>query len=403
MVARITGLRRGAVGVAMSSGLATAIVIACGPGDLSDLTRGRPDAGVAAAVDAADAAICNHAAPPPRPTTPDGPNLPTLIFAYDGVRFDNGEQDGGPPRPEGLDLDMACTCADPKLEPESCIPLDSGKTRPCDGVDGRDNAAGPLLAAASATGNGGIGPNAFGTQVREGKFNVITTLSGWNGLPDDPAVIVGFQLSGGTDGSPGDGGRTKPNFDGTDVWTVTSGSVLGGSDLVGKDCRDVITSCLATKVDATAYVSGGVVVAHLDIELPVVTSAGSFTIAFSAATVTARATKEGSIYRVVGEIDGRWPIERLLPSLARIPNPITPGRALCATDSGLEIYNVVKKSACEGMDLTTNPGLDRTSAPCDAISNAITFTGVTAVIGTVVDTPTAGDDCPGFHDTCAPP
>ncbi len=50
------------------------------------------------------------------------------------------------------------------------------------------------------------------------------------------------------------------------------------------------------------------------------------------------------------------------------------------------------------MDLTSNPALDRTSAPCDAISNAISFTGVTATVGTVYDPPGSSTDCPGFKD-----
>lgn len=404
MVARPTRLRRVVVGIAIATGSAATIVTACGPGDLSDLTRGRPDAGGLVVVDAADAdaPVCIHASAPTRPNVADGPNVPSMTFSFAALRIDNSAQDGGPPQPQGLDLDMTCTCADPKLEPESCIPRDSGSARPCDGKDGRDNAAGPLFGAAGATGNG-IGPGTLLNQVRAGAFNVITTVSGWNGLPDDPSIVVGVQLSGGIEGTQGDAGRSPPKFDGTDVWTVTPGSVLGGADLVGQDCRKVVTSCLPTKVDTNAYVSGGVFVAHLDLSLPLTTSTGSFTIEFDAATVTARLIPEGTHFRTVGEIDGRWPIERLLPSIARIPNPITPGRALCATDSGLEIYEIVKKSACDGMDLTANPALDRTSAPCDAISNAITFTGVTATVGTVFEPPTSNGDCPDFQDTCAKP
>lgn len=402
---RPTRLRRAAFLIAMSGGIAAAIVMACGPGDLSDLTRGRPDASVPVVVvaDAADAAVCNHALAPPRPAVPDGPSISTLTFVFDGVRFDNGAEDAGPPRPLGLDLDDTCTCAAPKLEPESCVPPDAGGApRACDGVDGRDNAAGPLLAAAGASGNG-VGPQVFQKQVRAGSFNVITTVSGWNGLPDDPSIIVGVELSGGVEGSQGDAGRSPPKFDGTDVWTVMPGSVLGGADLLGQDCRNVVPSCIASKADANAYVTGGVFVAHLDIALPIVTSSSSFTIELVAATVTARIVKEDTHYRAVGEIDGRWPIATLLPSLARIPNPITPGRALCATDSGLEIYALVKKSACENLDLATNPALDRTGAPCDAISNAISFTGVSATVGTVYQPANSIADCPDFHDTCAPP
>jgi len=402
------GVRRAAVILAISGGTAATIVLACGPGDLSDLTRGHPDAGISdvdAAEAAVDAAICNHASAPPRPKVQDGPNTPQLVFVFDGVRFDNGADDAGPPRPVGLDLDNTCTCAAPKLEPESCVPPDAGgAVRPCDGMDGRDNAAGPLLAAAGASGNG-IGPGAFEKQVRAGNFNLITTVNAWNGLPDDPSVIVGVALSGGVEGSQSDAGRQPPKFDGTDVWTVTPSSILGGADLIGKDCRQGVgvTPCIPAKADAMAYVSGGVLVAHLDLSLPIVTAEGLFTIDFAAATVTARLVAEGSHYRAVGEIDGRWPINGLLSSIARIPNPITPGHPLCATDSGLELYALVKKSACDNLDLTGNPALDRTGAPCDAISNAITFTGVTATMGTVFDAPNSGDECAGFQDTCAKP
>lgn len=399
MVRRITRLRRLALSAALAGGAAAMIAVACGPGDLSELTAGRGDAGADAA-DAADAAVCVHASAPERPTTPDGPNTPPLVFAFEGVRFDTGEQEGGPPKPQGLDLDQTCTCPDSKLEPESCVAPDAaGKARPCDGTDGRDNAAGPLLAAAASTGKG-LGPAAFDTQIKNGVFDVLVTLQGWNGLPDDPAVIVGFQLSGGTEGTQTDAGRQRPRFDGTDVWTVTPESVLGGGDLVGTDCRTVPTTCLATKADANAYVRDGVLVARADLGLPVLTDTSAFVIELLAATVTARITKDGDHHRIVGEIAGRWPIERLLPTLARIPNPLNPGHALCASDSGLQIYGVVKKSACEALDLMANPALDRSNARCDALSNAISFTGVTATVGTIVAASRAANECEGFADSC---
>lgn len=393
-------LRRVVLALGLASCGAAVVAVACGPGDLRDLTAGRADAAVDAAADA-DAAVCNHAVPPERPTTPDGPNTPGLVFAFDSVRFDTGEQEGGAPKPKSLDLDRTCTCDEPRLEPESCIAPDAGATkRVCDGIDGRDNAAGPLLAAAASAGDN-FGPAAFEGQVRAGVFNVIVSLQGWNGLPDDPAVVVGVQLSGGTDDEPGDAGRTKPRFDGTDVWSVTPASVLGGGDLVGTDCRTLKTTCIPTRSDAMAYVRDGMVVAHLDLALPVVTSTSSFVLEFVAATVTATMVKEGDHFRVVGEIAGRWPIDRLLPSLARIPNPLNPGHALCATDAGMQIYEVAKKTACDALDLTANPALDNKNVRCDAISNSISFTGVTAVIGTVRDLRKLDNECPDFKDTCA--
>ena len=263
MVARMrgVGLRRAAASLAIAAGAALGITVACGPGDLSDLTAGRPDAGVEAGI---DSSVCVHASVPVRPTTPDGPNTASLVFAFDAVRFDTDEQDGGLPKPLGLDLDTTCTCDDPKLEPESCVPPDAGLKRPCDGPDGRDNAAGPLLSAASVAGKG-AGPAAFQKKIESGTFNVLMTLDGWNGLPDDPSVLVGMQLSNGIEGTQSDAGAPRPRFDGTDVWTVSPTSVLGGVELAGTDCRLKPATCIPVRVDTSAYVKDGTIVAHLDL------------------------------------------------------------------------------------------------------------------------------------------
>jgi hypothetical protein len=401
VVARLrgVGLRRVAASLAIAAGAALGVNVACGPGDLGDLTAGRRDAGGDTGVVVA-ASICNHASAPERPKTPDGPNIPGLVFAFDAMRFDTDEQDGGLPKPQGLDLDRTCTCDDPKLEGESCIPPDSGEKRACDGVDGRDNAAGPLLSAASAAAKG-VGPAAFQKKIRAGVFNVLVTLDGWNGLPDDPNVVVGVQLSNGLEGSQNEAGAPFPaRFDGTDVWTVAPVSVLGGVDLIGTDCRLKPATCVPLKVDTTAYVRDSTLVAHLDIALPLDSANGSFQIEFVGATTTAKIAKEGDHYRATGEVVGRWPLQRILPSLARLPNPLQSGRPLCATDSGLAIYQLVKSQACAAADLAATPAADRTSARCDALSNALTFSSVTATAGTIYQPPNGVPECADFADSC---
>ena len=401
MVARMRGamLGRTVAALAIAAGAGLGITVACGTGDISDLTAGRPDAGGGEG-GGIDSSVCNHATAPERPTTPDAPNTPSLVFAFNAVRFDTDEQDGGLPKPQGLDLDMTCTCADPKLEPESCVPPDAGVKRLCDGVDGRDNAAGPLISAASLAANG-VGPAAFQKKIESGNFNVLMTVDGWNGLPDDPAVVVGVLLSSGVEGSQSDASAPPfPKFDGTDVWTVSPVSVLGGVGLEGTDCRLRPATCIPLKVDTSAYVRDNTIVAHLDIEIPLESSLGAFQIDYRGATTRAKIVKDGNLYRVTGEIVGRWPIQRLLPSLARLPNPAGGGRPLCATDSGLEIYAFVKRSACEAVDLAANPTADRTSARCDAISNAITFTATTATTGTIYQPSGEPSECPDFTDTC---
>ena len=400
MVTGLGTLGRAAVAVAVAAAAAAGVAVACGPGDLSDLTAGRADAGTSVDTGIVDSAVCNHASAPERPTTPDAPNIPGITFAFDAVRFDTDEQDGGLPKPRGLDLDRTCTCDDPKLEEESCVPPDSGEKRPCDGVDGRDNAAGPLLSAASVAGKG-VGPAAFQKKIGAGVFNVLVTLDGWNGLPDDPAVVVGYALSNGLEGSQNEAGAPgPPKFDGTDVWTVAPVSVLGGDGLVGLDCRLKPANCVPVKLDTSAYVRDGNLVAHLDVSLPLDSASGAFQIEFVGATTVAKITKEGDHYRVVGELVGRWPLQRILPSLARLQNPIAPGKPLCATDAGLEIYRLIKKSACAGADLAANPAADRTSARCDALSNAITFSSVSATAGTIYQPEGGPAECADFTDSC---
>lgn len=375
---------------------AAGIALACGTGDLSDLTAGR-DSGF----DAADAAppICVHAAPPAPPTTTDSPNGPDLTFGIGDLRLDDGEHSGGAEKPQGLDLDHRCTCAGPVvLEGESCVPPPDAGKRLCDGDAGRDNVAGTLLAVAASLGSG-IGSDVILNQLRSGSFTAMITLQGWNHQPDDPHVIVSVLLSSGTEGSQTDGGRATPKFDGTDVWTVSPDSLLGGNELIGKDCRALALPCVPAKPDVEAYVKDNVVVAHIDLGLPVIIEGGTFQIDFIGATLLGTLLPENGSYRLAGEITGRWPVGKMLSAFAGVKNPRT-GTALCATDAGLEVYGLVKNTICTSADLTSDPTLDNTGARCDALSNAIAFSAPRATVGTVYRRENAVPTCPGFTDSC---
>jgi hypothetical protein len=389
-------VRRAFASAVIMLAAAAAVALACGPGDLSDLTAGRAlDAAVEADAGAPDTSVCIHASAPERPAIEDTLDTPIVVFAVDDIRFDTNPQDGGPPKPQGLDLDRTCTC----LEPDSCIPPDSGELRACDGPDGRDNVAGNLLAAA-ATVSPNFGPEGVRKQIGQGLFSVLISIQGWNGTDDDPEVVAGVLLSAGSDGSEGDAARAIPKFDGTDVWTVTPVSVLGGVDRVGTDCRKAVGPCLASNVDGRAYVRGGVLVAHIDIPLPIFTATGVFQIDFVGATITGKISSSGGVRRLAGEIVGRWPTDRLLPSFARLRDPDT-DKALCTSDAGKAIYGILKKAACDAVDLTANPGLDRTNAKCGALSNAVSYTAVSATIGAIfLSDETIPNDCPDFQDKC---
>jgi hypothetical protein len=372
----------------------TIIAVACGPGDLDDLTRGGgfsdADAGATPDDADADAAVCVHAAAPARTTSSDAPNSGDLLFALDDIRFDTSDaHDGGALAPLGLDLDNTCSCA----ESPSCIaPPDAGPA--CDLSDGRDNVAGPLIAKLATLTPGFGGPDAFREQIRMGVYDVLVGVNGWNGLPDDPNVIASVRLSSGTEGSQNDAGHPAPAFDGTDVWTIDPTSILDGAGSLGNDCRTSL--CVPATVDTLAYVTGGTLVAHLEL-LPIAleTGTGRLAIELVGATLTARITKDGGVFRVSGEIDGRWRVDNLLSSFGAIRDPVTK-EPLC---NGNELYALVKSTICGAVDLAANPSSDRQAALCEAVSIAVSFTGVSATAGTVYssDGPNA---CPGFQDQC---
>ena len=388
-------MRRVAILAALTSAVVAGIALACGPGDLADLTAGHADTGTADAdAGAPDAAVCTHAGPPERPTTPDGPSIETQQFAVDAIRFFDDDNDAGAPPLVGLDLDRTCTCP----EPGSCVPPADAGAAKCDLSDGRDNAAGPLLALFSTLAQGS-GPERMVKQIKAGLFDLLVSVQGWNGQADDPSVIVGVQLSSGVEGVATDAGA-PPRFDGTDVWTVTPSSLLGGVDIVGRDCRTLATPCISVRADTAAYVRGGVIVAHLDVPLPIESGTGVLEIDFASATLSAHIFPSGPSYRLTGEVAGRWPADKVLGTFARTPNP-TDGRALCSTDAGLQIYALARAQVCSSLDLATSPAADRTGATCDALSNTLSFTASHATLGTVFERPRGPEQCPGFVDSCA--
>ena len=380
MVARIGAIRRAAVVLATATGAAAAVAVACGPGDLGDLTAGRPDAGGDAGV--VDSSI---ASTPPRPSArPLRTDRTSQASSSRSTPFGSRRtsRTAGRPSRGASTLDMACTCADPKLEPESCIPPDSGDKRVCDGVDGRDNAAGPLMSAASIAGKG-VGPAAFQKKIESGVFNVLMTVDGWNGQPDDPAVVVGVLLSNGVEGSQNEAGAPLPKFDGTDVWTVApsrcspastssattvgrsrrtasrSGSIRRRTCVTTRSSRISTSRCRSTPRQARSRSSSWA-------RRPRRRSSKTETDTASPARSSAAGRSSASFRRLLG-------------SRTRS----TPSIRSARRTRGSRLYSLVKKTACAAVDLAANPAADRTSARCDALSNAISFTAVTATAGTI--------------------
>lgn len=394
---RGNGLRRAGFVVALVSvASAFASSQACGPGSLDDLTRGRPDSGVAADVapDAVEAGGCVHASAPERPNVEDGPNIPNLIFAIDDIRFDTGSEARSLPAPFGLDLDKTCTCP----EPTSCTPRSDAAAEACDFDGGRDNVTGQLLYnLLTVTTRSDGGPTlVLREQIKRGFFTALLQVQGWNGKPDDPHVIVGLVLSSGSQ-DDADGERILPKLDGTDVWKADPVSLAGGENIVGSDCRT--TTCVALSIDPNAYVVNGTVVSRIDsAPIRIRTESGPLVVDFIGSTMLARITQVGSAYRLDGELSGRWPTDRLLSGLAGVRDP-TSDKSLCPPGNKVA-YDLVKRAVCESADLAVDPSRDRTSATCNALSAAISFSAIPAFLGKIEGVVQEPSDCPGFTDSC---
>ncbi|MBX3214120.1 MAG: hypothetical protein KF850_18950 [Labilithrix sp.] len=367
--------------------LALLLAMACGPGNLADLTRGGADAGARDEAAAVDADVCLHAGPPERPEGGDGPSVADLVFAVDALRIDTGDFDAGLSKPASIDLDRTCSC----LEPPSCVaPPDAAPI--CDGPDGRDNVSGPLLGTLAVL-LPALEPTFLTERIRQGVYGVILSVQKWNGEPNDPDVVVSLRMSVGIQQAGEDGGA--PRFDGTDVWDIDPASIVAGGSLVGQDC-DVV-GCIGLASDVAAYARDGVLVARFE-QLPFTVSVGPgrLVLPFVGAVLTARVTREGGGYRIAGELAGRWRADDILAGSAAIREPLT-GSSLC---KNAETYGYFKRSVCASVDLAGDPAEDRTGAPCAALSEAIAFRGSPAKLGKVRELVQEPGDCPGFQDTC---
>ena len=200
---------------------------------------------------------------------------------------------------------------------------------------------------------------------------MVFVLSRYNGGPDDPSVTVALYLSPGfegrrLDGGIGDAGESSPLFDGTDRWTISPTSLIGGSTLVGTDC-ETATTCAPLYVDSDAYVTGGTLVAHLDFPIGV---SDRFVLLVSSATVTGTLQRQGASARLQGgQVSGRASAENILSGMGLLQDPFS-SDYLCKNNP---TYLNVKQTLCASADVATDPRLDNTGAPCDALAAASDF------------------------------
>jgi hypothetical protein len=359
--------------------------------DSSLLLPAPPDGATDAQSDAgAPETGCPLARWPRRPAIDDVAGGGTVEFVSAVRTLDYGlGRDGGVPRDFGFDLDGVCTCG-PIDGVESCrTPPDASAH--CDLDDGRDSTSAELLVTFAQV-SPAFSQEAINDSLRAGYYGLLVRVRNYNGTPDDPNVEVAVFNSSGNDGVQDGGVPLPPREDGTDRWTVDPASLKGG----------IAPPYTPVYLDSNAYVANHRLVATLDFPVTFsgnIDGVSAVTIDLKGSVVVGTLVAEGSGYRIEsGSVAGRWPTNRLLPSLEVLPDPFDSSRHLCGDSLG---YAYVKELICDGQDIVTDLKQDNTTAPCDALSVSIGFTARPAALGDVVAPPARPKPCgPQWTDDC---
>lgn len=360
--------------------------------------------------DASPDTACHHATYPIRPTADDPSTTQNVPVVAAMEALDVGLGDGGPISPNaplpplGWDLDGVCTCPDPP----SCMQAHGPPN--CDDDAGRDHTGLELFRR--------LGPsaqmsNAAANQALQiGEYGLVVQITAYNGQRNDRQVSVALYASSGVL-STVDGGVPQLQHDGSDKWTVDPRYLSAGQQLIGIDCDNGNSMCSPAYVDDNAYVADSVLVASLG-EVPITfggrANLGGAVMDLSETILVGTLTSatlsgNGTGWAIEnGSISGRWGSAKLLSNMATIPDPLSEaGAFLCGPDVP---YQALKPYICSLQDIAANSSLDRTGAPCDAISMAFGFRAEPARLGVVTPLPATPAGCADggvpFRDTCSP-
>ncbi len=337
-----------------------------GPADAS------ADATVDASTDAPDAENdgngdpCRHASPPPAPTTDDGTSDLNLYLAMRtidlGVRF---HDDAGPPPSIGFDIDGLCTCPAPK----PCAPP-VATAKQCDDDAGRDNSLSKILQTFAESSSGVFNQKTYNDAIDQGLNSLVLRVSGYNGGANDTKVTVAVFVSNGTMPTADGGAPPPPTWNGTDVFTLDQGSVIGP-----------VSGATATPeyFDINAYVTNHVLVAHVDFPLRIVGTGtfGALTVSITGAVLVGELKPEGAAFRLDNAVlAGRWATTNIAAALAELPD--MNGGFTCP---GTQTFMQVKPLLCNGADIFTDLVQMDPRASCDALSVGFGLTAYPIVMG----------------------
>jgi hypothetical protein len=301
--------------------------------------------------------VCGKRFPPEPPAAPNKGGV-ELVGVSTGLKFLD-EPDAGSPL--GYDLDNLCTC--PDLAARSCKNANAGGDQQCDVPGtGIDNAAGSLLGNIfPADANGRLLDT-----LKHGANGVLVRVQDWDGTPDDVSVKVAIFNVVGLKGDVDGGAGTK--LDGTDEMLVDEASLFNIQDLGPK------------YFSSTAYVSGGSLVAALDVDFrfeipPPNPLAGVIVqIPLRSAHLVGKIGRVGmtGLKLTEAQLVGRVPMADVFAQIANL--------GICQTDPAFQGF---KPKTCAAFDLTAAPvaGSGRSTQPCNALSFAIGLTVGPAKLG----------------------
>ena len=347
---------------------------------------------------------CAHASYPDRPAQDDQSSLTVeVVLAIQSIDLGLGSDAGTELAPYGFDLDRVCTCPGPP----SCI-QEQGAPQTCDDDAGRDHAGLELFRELNALAPSSTEQTNQG--LRAGQYGLLFDIQNYNDTANDKQVSVAVYASNGSSGVE-DGGMPQPSHDGTDHWTLDPTYVVGGSRLAGSSCERNQGACKPIFFDDNAYIKDHVLVARIEFPFSFGTRTflGGVVMSLKGSVVVGKLERVplaggGQSYGITnGTIAGRWPTRQLLSTLAAVPDYLSNARPfLCGDDFS---YMYFKYRACQVADITSNPTLDNTNAPCDAVSMGFRFSAEPAHLGEVygVPPPPAGCMTDGglpFSDTC---
>lgn len=353
----------------------------------SGVDTGPPDAGA----DAAPSCTLAHAPAPPTMVADTGGHDFTVAISQ--IRAGISDPDH---TDNFYDLDGVCTCGPGSAE--SCVrPSVMGASSPdtCDLSSGRDATGNRVVGIAAAI---GVNDAKLSSQLAGGKFGAVVSVRGYNGKADDPVVQVDFAPSYGCLSA---GSIVAPKFDGTDTWSYDNRAATDDGTLITSKYED-----------KGAYVSGGVLVAHLPIVVIVLQfdfgNSNPLPIRISEAVVTANvvASDAGSFSLSGGRATGRVAAHDIFKSFTAWQDPYLMGfRGICPPDAGTsQLFPTVEQKVCGDLDLRASGVDDQKGKPCDALSFGLGFDAVPTGLAGAYGYPYKATECfdPATFDQNAP-